>query len=106
MLEILKVVGQGGFPVLFALMLIGIFWLVKAFGPQVLVAWYKRIESEDARNVAIVAALGRLEAKLDAVLKQSELAEDVAEIKGALGTGGHAAVSSDDAARALERKKR
>jgi len=120
-IEILKIVGQGGFPVLFALLLIGLGWVAVKLGPQVFGAWTSMIGAINDLKTAMVTSIGDLKttmvtaigelsakiavnsAKIDAMQttleamrkNAAETAEDVA----ALATGKHNAVSEAEAER-------
>lgn len=98
--EILKLVGQGGFPVLFALLLLGLGYLVIKLGPSFLSAWNTQtneISSLKAKVDSMQAILLAMQAN------DVNTAKDVAVIK-ADATGNHSAVSSDDADRATRRR--
>ena len=106
-IEIAKLVGQGGFPVLFAFLLMGLGWMGVKLGPQMFGAWTSMINAINELKTAFVTAIGEqnariaaLTAKLDAVqgtleaMRQQDVATAVAAA-----TGSHSAVSNDEAER-------
>lgn len=108
-IEIAKLVGQGGFPVLFAFLLMGLGWMGVKLGPQMFGAWTSMINAINELKTAFVTAIGEqnarivaLTAKLDAVqvtleaMRQQDVAAAVAT---AAATGSHSAVSNDEAER-------
>jgi len=112
--EILKLVGQGGFPVLFALLLMGLGWMGVKLGPQVFGAWTSMITAINELKTAMVTAIGEqntriaaLTAKLDSVeraleaMRQQDVntAVTTAAAVAAAASGAHGALSSEDAER-------
>jgi cobalamin-dependent methionine synthase I len=107
--EIAKLIGQGGFPVLFAFLLMGLGWMGVKLGPQVLGAWTSMITAinelkmsivaynveQNARNAALTAKLDSMERTLEA-MRQQDVAAAVAS---AAATGSHSTVSNDEAER-------
>jgi hypothetical protein len=104
--ELLKVVGDGGAVALVALMLVGLFYLALRFIPQALhaIGGYtaalhalretviQRADAHDRKDDAIISEMQRV------AVRQSEIAGDVATQEGialgaALATGQHAAVT-------------
>jgi hypothetical protein len=112
-LEVLKLVGQGGFPVLFALLLMGLGWMGVKLGPQVLTAWSNMISAINELKTALVSSIGEqnvriaaLTTKLDSVERTLEAMrqQDVntALAAAAATTGAHGTVSSEEAERLVK----
>jgi len=108
--EILKLVGQGGFPVLFALLLMGLGWMGVKLGPQVFGAWTSMITAINELKTAIVTAIGEQNARIAALTAKLESmqntleamrAQDVtatanAAAAAAVATGSHSVVTGED----------
>jgi hypothetical protein len=118
--EVLKIVGQGGFPVLFALMLMGLAWIAAKLGPQVLGAWTGLIAAINDLKTAMVTSVSDLKttivtelsskiaaqsAKIDSMERTLEAmrknAADTAEDIAVLATGKHQASSGEDPERVI-----
>jgi len=105
--EVLKLVGQGGFPVLFALLILGLGYLVVKLGPQFLSAWNGQNAAISALASAVAANTAKLESiqvTLEAMRRRADsMAEDMAENRAA-NTGSHPNITVEEAGRVLRKK--